>query len=77
MIEIMSICQPLFDNRLSNHVAAAINAGWTILAPPIFIGSHAPCGMNEYAVGTKHPHFMLLMQRDVKTTAAQAKKRAA
>lgn len=58
---VRSIVRSTFENALGNTIAKALDEGWEILSPPTFAYIGQPDGLNGYAVGFHHPHFMVLL----------------
>ena len=63
-VEVKSICQPLHNDWLAAALAKHLNEGWTVMTQPVVSHYQAPSGCNGHVVG-HHPHFMVLLQREV------------
>lgn len=50
-----------FDGRLEAFLQSAYDHGFELLCPPTLAYLGEPSGMNGYAVGFKHPHFLLVI----------------
>lgn len=62
-IEIKTITECEFDDRLAQALQRAVNDGWGILGPPTLARVGEPRGMNGYAVGFGLPHYLVILKR--------------
>jgi hypothetical protein len=50
-----------FDNELGKFLGDGMAKGYRLLCPPVFTHQGEPRGMNDYAVGFNHPHFLIVL----------------
>lgn len=62
-MEIRTAIVAEYNGRLRSMLEAAYESGYELLSPPVFSHNGEPAGFNGFAVGFRHPHFLVVVGR--------------
>ncbi len=62
---IISLVLNTHNNEMGREIARFKRDGWGLMTAPVFLYLGEPRGWNGAAVGYNHPHFMVLLEKNV------------